>query len=322
MKRWERKLRRLRKKRKCTLKRVPSAETAVPAAVEGKEIKKSAYGEIKELAEASADKRPGWNSDYAQREEELIAAGVMSPIEKAKLDEELTGGRGTLLRKLSFRNMFGFLMKGGEEWKLANSAEGKIWKAKNLAYLVEGGNMSRQEYIETLQLEAADPKAAEAKQAELFKGKCDELSALVESPVFKEFQESLDIDSKRSFEEQYTGAFVLYRSGQYDRAMLELKGLLDSEYPFVSNDGSSPISRMVKMQKAGLIGDREMKRVFGKAERMGSNKPGDTEFSGKMRGYKKLEWLRGIGKVGDDKFTGYVDQMKEEPAEAAMGMAV
>ncbi len=291
------------------------AEMPAPAAAESKEKEKNVFREVAELSEKSADRRPGWPSDYAQRQEELVAAGAMSKLESQKLDEELKGGRGSLLGKLSFRNMFGFLMKGGEEWKLAASAENKIWKAKDIAYLVEEGNMSREDYLELLKLEGQDANAAEAKKQELFKGKCDELSALVESPVFKEFQDSLDMESKRLYEMSYQSAFNSYREGRYGEAMKELQGFLDSDSPWVSY-GKCPINKMVKMQKMGLIGDKEMKRVFGRVERNQLNVAGDREFGAKMGNFIQLERLRGAGKVDNEQFKDYIERTKEEPIPA------
>ncbi len=279
------------------------------------EKKKTVFEEIAELADKSKDKREGAVSDYAQREVELLEAGVLSSLEKSKFDERITKGPGTIM-KLSFRNFFQFpgLIKG--DWELADSAERKVWDAKSLAYLVEEGNISRNDYLELLKLKAQNPEAAEARIKELYKGKCDELTALVETPVFAEFIESLDPEMKRYYNEQYEKAFSLYKSGEYEQAVRGLKDMLDGDYPWVSY-GKTPLYKMLKMKELGLIGDKEIKRVFGRAERDQLSVYGDKEFSKKLGHFTTLQELRGMGKVNDEELAKHVEAMKVESPPAA-----
>lgn len=274
------------------------------------EKKKTVFEEIAELADKSRDRREGAVSDYAQREAELLEAGVLSNLERSKFDERITKGPGTIM-KLSFRNFFQFsgLIKG--DWELADSAERKVWDAKNLAYLVEEGNVSRGDYLELLKLKAQSPETARERVKELYKQKCDELTALVETPVFTEFIDSLDFETKRYYNERYEKAFSLYRSGEYEQAVRELKDVLDGDYPWVSW-GKTPLYKMLKMKELGLVGDKEIKRVFGRVERGQLSMPGDKEFSKKLGHFTTLQELRGMGKVNDEEFAKHVDVMKSE----------
>lgn len=300
----------------------PPAESPV-GDVESKERGKSPHEEIANMVELSADSRPGrsgkdeswysrrygWYSDYAQREADLVSVGALSKLEKSKLDEELEnpsvrfGYRG-------FRDTVPFAKKS---WELADAADVKVRAAKELTVLVEDGDITREEYLNALKLIADDPKAAEAKRQELCKMKCDKLSALAETPLFQDFLKRLDDKDKNAYEQKFNHAFNLYRAGNYQNAVWELKHLLDQGpggYPF-ADFGSCPLNTMFEMQKEGLIGLKEIEKVFG-GERARKEVSDNKGLRDRFTSYKDLQVLRGRGKVDANEFAAYVDKIKGE----------
>lgn len=299
----------------------PPAESPV-GNVESKETGKSVHEEIADMVESSADNRKyqqqnelgwasryGWYSDYAQREADMVSAGAMSELEKSKLDEELEDP-SVRFNYRGFRDMVPFAKKS---WELASEADGKVRTAKEMAVLVEDGDISREEYMDILKLTAEDPEAAEAKMQRLHKTKCDTLSALAETPLFQDFLKRLDEKERGGYESQFNRSFGLYRRGKYQEAAWELKRLLDQGpggYPF-ADSSSCPLDTMFKMQKEGLIGLKEIEKVFGgeqAREEVSDNKGLRKRFTS----YKDLQVLRGRGKVDANEFAAYVDKIREE----------
>ncbi len=286
----------------------------VAPATESKEAEKSVYQEIDKLWESSVDKRHpesnyagGWYSDYAQRETELVETGVMSELEKAKLDEEMIDP-SIRFQYRDFRDMVPLMKKS---WELGREADKKVRMAKEIVPLVEDGDITREEYLEVLKLSANDPGAAEAKKMELFKAKCEQLSALVETPDFTNFQNRLNDKERVRYEDRFASAFNLYRSGEYLKAMRSLKELLDSNGLIPWNFGC-PLNKLLKMKEAGLIGQKEMDGTLTTQENAMRNTWDNEELKWKSGVYTELQSLRGRGVIDNDQFAAYVERMKKE----------
>ena len=293
----------------------PKPKPAPEQIPETKEVPTTVFGKLKERWMSLRDERPtAYNGDELMLEEELQAAGVMSKLERSKLDEEMERGTSHMFSKLSFRNLFGSIGGIKDEWQIASEARSKMYDARDMTELVGEGNMSREEYKEWLKLYGQDDKAGREKMNERLKAKCDELSALGETPEFQSFMDSLksDPEYRNVYEARIEKAFENYKRGIYGEALRDLRWVFDSHSPWLSYS-ATPLNRMLKMKKLGLIGDAEMNRVFAKDERnLDHYDSVRKKLSDHMALFNLMEKMTGLGQLSDEERARMIKEAKAE----------